>query len=159
MYNSISVLPFPYTQMSATSAISQLFGPTMALQCFAFPYWDVTKQNIAGALDRMTICYICNSLVWSLFPFFLLRFDKAKHCRAIGQNGKITKNLQTPCLFHINVYYICNFSLIWSFHPTMFWSLLLRFKKAKHCRAIGQKDGTIERLQIPCLFHIPYFLK
>ena len=59
----------------------------------------------------------------------------------------MTKKLQIPCLFHINVCYICNFSLVWSFRPTMFCFLLLRFNRAKHCRAIGQKDKTTKRLQ------------
>ena len=119
IYNSGYVLPFPYTYVHKCLPHLQPFG------CLVVP------SNNGSAM----------------FCFLLLISDKAKHCRAIGQNGEMIKKLQIPCLFHINVCYICNFSLVWSFRPTMFCFLLLKFNKAKHCRDIGQKDETIERLQ------------
>ena len=42
----------------------------------------------------------------AMFCFLLLRFNKAKHCRVIGQNGEMTKKSQISCHFHINV---CHF--------------------------------------------------
>ena len=77
IYNSGYVLPFPYTYVHKCLPHLQPFG------CLVVP------SNNGSAM----------------FCFLLLISDKAKHCRAIGQNGEMIKKLQIPCLFHINVCY------------------------------------------------------